>query len=64
MEQQFPLGQLPQTLLPLLAPQVPSVVGAPVAATPAGIVVDIPPITGSAVVLGGAPPAEPPVHPF
>lgn len=50
----------------------PSVVAAPVAATPGAIVVDIPPITGSAVVLGCAPPPrdppvfppEPSVHPF
>ena len=47
---------------------LPSVVTGPVAAAPAGIVVDIPPITGSAVVLGCAPPpGDPPapsVHPF
>lgn len=52
---------------------LPSVVGAPVAATPGAIVVDFPPITGSAVVLvlgwalpAGAPDVAllPPVHPF
>jgi hypothetical protein len=46
----------------------PSVVAAPVAATEAGIVADIPPITGSPVVVGCAlPPAFPPepaVHPL
>lgn len=49
----------------------PSVVGTPVAATPGAIVVDFWPITGSAVVLGWAPPAGAPedtllpsVHPF
>ena len=46
----------------------PSVVAAPVAATEAGIVADIPPITGSPVVVGCAPlpvfPPEPSVHPL
>jgi hypothetical protein len=47
---------------------LPSVVAAPVAATEAGIVVEIPPITGSAVVLCGAIaptfPLKPSVQPF
>ena len=53
MEQQFPLGQFPQTVLPFEAPQVPSVV---VALGFGGVVPLTGPIMGSAeVVVGGWP---------
>lgn len=48
MEQQFPFGQLPQTVLPFEAPQVPSVV---VASAFGGVVAVTGAITGSAVVV-------------
>jgi hypothetical protein len=65
MEQQFPFGQCPQTVLPFPTPHVPSVVTGAVATASAGIVVDIAMITGSAVVLDCAPPPlVPSVHPF
>jgi len=63
----LPNAQLPQTVLPFAAPQVPSVVTAPVAAAPGSIVVDLDPMTGSAVVADGEVvdcAAGVPVHPF
>jgi len=54
MEQQFPFGQLPQTVLLFEVPQLPSVVTTPVAVVPGAVVVDTGPITGSAgVEVGG-----------
>jgi hypothetical protein len=50
MLQQFPLGQLPQTVLPFEAPQVPSVV---VASRFGGVVSETGVMTGSAVVAAG-----------
>lgn len=50
MEQQFPFGQLPQTVLPFEVPQLPSVVATAVEVVPGAIDVDTGPITGSAAV--------------
>jgi hypothetical protein len=69
MEQQFPFGQFPQTVLPFPAPQVPSVVTAPVAAPAAA---EVEAMTGSPLVVvvgfvGVLPPEEDddvPVQPF
>jgi len=61
MEQQLPFGQFPQTVLPLDAPQVPSVVTAPAPPPPTGA------MTGSPVVAAGGAPLEvdvPSVHPL
>lgn len=74
IEQQFPLGQSPQIVLPFDAPQVPSVVTVEVAVLAGGIVAPTPPMTGSPVVedAGGSglpvvadPPFKQPFwHPF
>ena len=57
MLQQDPRCQLPQTVLPLVAPQVPSVVTGPVPAEAEGVAE---PITGSVLVaLGAAAGAQP-----
>jgi hypothetical protein len=53
MEQQFPFGQLPQTVLPFEVPQVPSVVTAAAAVVSGAMDVFTEPITGSAVVDDG-----------
>jgi len=53
MEQQFPFGQLPQTVLPFEVPQVPSVVTTAVAVAPGDIDVCTGRITGSAGVEVG-----------
>jgi len=53
MEQQFPFGQFPQTVLPFEVPQVPSVVTAAVAVDSGAIEVFTGPMTGSAVVEDG-----------
>lgn len=74
IEQQFPFGQFPQTVLPFEVPQVPSVVTAAVAVDSGAMVVLTGPMTGSPVVVddGGCdppgavdPPSEQPFwHPF
>lgn len=64
MEQQPPFFQFPQTVLPLLAPQLPSVVTAPVGGASVGL-----PSTGSAcddeaaAGVVGVPPVQPLWHP-
>lgn len=50
MEQQFPLGQFPQTVLPFEVPHVPSVVTAAVEVAPGAMVDVTGPMTGSPVV--------------
>jgi len=50
-EQQPPFGKLPQIILPLLAPQVPSIVVPPVPTPPIGLII-------------GSPPAHPLWHPL
>lgn len=61
MEQHFPFGQLPQTVLSLPAPQEPSIVTRAVACVPGAMDVEAPPITGSPVEVDvdvGSGPAE------
>ena len=59
MEQQEPWGQLPQTVLPKLAPQLPSVVALPVGC--AADVVGLPSTGSPDVVVDGGREAAPPL---
>lgn len=62
MEQQFPFAQFPQTVPPLVLPQVPSVVTAAVAVDSGGAVDVAGAMTGSAELVEAAE-VLPSVHP-